>query len=286
MRVLPFDHLDYPDRLRNDLLRPEKIWVAGELVRRSVHVAIVGAREATPAALGYAHTLAGAVARAGGIVISGGARGIDGAAHRGAMDAGGVTWAVRPSGLKHAVPGEHAGLFEQIVKSGGATLSTHPPNVSNPRGLFHGRNRMLVSLSDVVVIVQARMVSGTRNTARWARDLNRPLWAVPCAPWLLEEEGFDGCAEEIRLGARPLWSTKKFLEAVGLVSPGPSDAPLRVRDNENENKVLQCIGTNGVHVDEIVLATGLAVGAVMTALLTMALEDVVVEARERWYRRN
>jgi DNA processing protein len=286
MRVLPFDHLDYPNRLRHTHKRPEQIWVEGDLTERKVHVAIVGAREATPLGLKYAQELAHDVAKAGGVVVSGGAIGIDAAAHEGALEANGVTWAVLPTGHDHPFPENHGELFTRIAASRGATLSQYPPETKTLRAQFHPRNRVLVALSDVVVIVQAGLISGTRNTAKWARELKRPLWAVTTAPWIEERgfNGFEGCFLEIARGAQPLWSTERFLKRVGLAPLGPALSSPPPRTNENENKVLECMGAREVHVDEIVLTTGLSVGQVVTALLTMALEDVVVEASERWYR--
>ncbi len=283
MRVFPFVHPEYPDRLRSDPTPPECIWVEGELVARPLHVAIIGAREATLAALAYAHDFARAVASAGAVVVSGGARGIDAAAHRGAMNGGGVTWAILPTGHEHPFPSEHAELFAEIPKRGGATLSQFAPESDHVRGSFHARNRVLVGLSDVVVIIQAGLKSGTRNAAKCARLLNRPLWAVPAAPW---DKGFEGCHHEIALGAISLTSTEKFLQALRLTSSVTSRAESVSRSNPNENKVLECLGTQPIHVDEIVLMTALSVGQVATALLTMALEDVVVEAPERCYRRK
>ncbi len=283
MRVLPFDHLEYPNRLRKLDDRPEQIWCEGDVTERRLHVAIVGARKATALGLKYARELARRVAQAGAVVVSGGADGIDAAAHQGALEANGVTWAVLPTGHAHPFPKNHDELFARIAASRGATISHYPPETKTHTAQFHPRNRVLVALSDVVVIVQARLISGTRNTAKFARELGRPLWAVTTGPWD-GGDGFEGCFHEIAGGAHPLWSTERFLEMVGLGRSARTRKLRLLRTNDNENKVLECLGGREVHVDEIVLTTGLSVGQVVTALLTMALEDVVVEASERWYR--
>ena len=288
MRILPFDHLEYPTRLRRAFEEPPQLWVKGDLTERGVHVAIVGARKATPVGLEYARALAQRVAKAGAVVVSGGAMGIDAAAHEGALDVEGVTWAVLPSGHRRPFPSDHAALFERIAKQKGAAISRFPPEMGSLPGNFHARNRLLAALSDVVVIVQARDGSGTRHAADCARQLGRELWAVTTAPWL-DGDGFEGCSLEMIMKerpARPLWSTEEFLRAVGLDGSSPLRTPPVRRVNDNENKVLDCLRGREVHVDEIVLTTGLSVSQVTTALLTMALEDVVVEARERWYRAN
>src|SRR6185369_346651 len=101
----------------------------------------------------FAHTLAGAIAGAGGVVVSGGAHGIDAAAHRGAMEAGGRTLCVAATGHARLFPADHAPLYEEIVKSGGAMIWPFSPETRAWTPTFRARNRVLVSLADVVVIV-------------------------------------------------------------------------------------------------------------------------------------
>jgi DNA processing protein len=282
VRSLGKDDQDYPERLRSLPRPPSPLWVDGEL-SGGVRVAIVGSRQPIDAARRYASDLAAAVASAGGVVVSGGALGVDGSAHEGALRGGGATWAVLPCGHNRSFPAEHEGLFAQIPRRGGATLSALAPDQPAALGAFHRRNGILVALSDVVVIVQAGLHSGTRNAAAWARKLKRPLWVVPAPPWM---EGFEGCAEELEWGANPLLSTERFLASVSLAYGQLSLGLPSIRENSNENKVLTCIGASGIHVDEIVDRSGLSVAEATTALLTLSLEDVVVEGPERCFRRG
>jgi DNA processing protein len=146
-------------------------------------VAVVGAREATAEALIFARKFAFDLARQGVAIASGGAEGIDAAAHRGALDAGGVTLVVAPSGFDHPFPEEHGPLFAEVVARGGCHLSPFATHVLPRRHQFFLRNGVLAALCHALVIVEAGVRSGTSNAARWARQLGRPCFAVPSAPW-------------------------------------------------------------------------------------------------------
>lgn len=192
-------------------------------------VAIVGTRWPTEGGAAFARELAGELAAAGVVVLSGGARGIDAAAHRGALDVGGMTVVVAPSGLARPYPPEHSALFLEILAAGGGHLSVAHPEERAALPRFHQRNEVMAALAHIVVVGEAPLRSGARHTARIARRLGRPVFAVPGAPW---NERALGALEELRLGARPLirprdvlgWLAEQRLHAIGL--PG---APLLVR---------------------------------------------------------
>jgi DNA processing protein len=141
-------------------------------------VSIVGTRAATGYGIHVTTELAAALAERGWTVVSGGAFGIDSQGHRGALAAEGVTIAVLPSGLDEPYPRAHHDLFEAIVGQG-ALVSEQPPGRSPTRPGFLVRNRLIAALSRGTVLVEAAVRSGALNTARHARDQNRPLMAVP-----------------------------------------------------------------------------------------------------------
>ncbi|MEO6418332.1 MAG: DNA-processing protein DprA, partial [Polyangiaceae bacterium] len=271
--------------------------VAGVLDPDALKVAIVGTREAHPDMVLFASSLAAACVTAGAIVVSGGAVGIDAAAHRGAIAAGGRTWAVAPTGREHVFPALHAELYQQVVDSGGALLWPFPPD-TEPRNTFHRRNEILVALADIVVVVQAGAPSGALNAAKWAVQFKRPLWAAPSPPWI-ESPGCWGLLDSG--GARSLRSILSFLKGIGLgpklegapVSPGsaqlallPSSVKVAPRDySEPEAAVLAVLGTQSIHVDELVVLTALSTSAAVTALLTLSLEHVLVEGPGGFFRR-
>lgn len=281
MRVLHLGDPEYPRRLRDSHPDPPReIYVRGELADARLCVAIVGSREADVEALDYANRLAARLAAQSVVVISGGALGIDGAAHEGALTAG-VTWAVLPCGFDRPFPTAHADLFERVARGPGAVVSLVPPDTVAKSGAFPLRNGVLVALADVVVIVQARLRSGTRNAARWARRLGRPLWVVPSPPW--KEDAFAGCVAELREGAAPLDSTEKLFASLGLAAEPVSPAQ-PARENEKETAILNALSRRPIHVDQIVSRTGLGAAELASLLLTLTLEDVVVEGPERCFR--
>lgn len=280
----------FPSRLRELPDPPAAIWIKGCLALRRVF-AVVGSRLPTPEAAAFAAELSQAIVRAGGIVASGGASGIDAAAHRGALDAGGPTWVVAGTGLLNAYPGEHEGLFEEVVRGGGALLSVFPPEAKATRTSFLQRNGLLAALAEAVVVVQAGLPSGALNTAAWAKRLARPLYVVPFPPWA--GAGFEGSAVELRGGARPLVSIDAFLRDTRLARPaetppgGGARAPKTASREltEDELALLAALEPSPLHVDEIAERSQVPSRALAWALLTLALENVVVEGPTGFFRR-
>ncbi|WP_394830777.1 DNA-protecting protein DprA [Pendulispora rubella] len=290
-------------------------------------VAIVGTREPTPEAEAFAHDLAAFCASNGVIVASGGALGIDAAAHRGALSVGGCTWAVLPTGCDHVAPEEHAPLYEQIVAEDGALVWPFPSSAVAHLSTYFPRNRALVALSDAVVVVQAGIPSGALNAAKHARLLERPLWVVSPPAWDMR---YAGSLDLLERGARPLTRGKQLLASLGLVPrrrSGQSDIQPREptkptrrrrRTKEEEQSALlfdpestsastgantptpphksfvptieaqalfRVAETMPLHIDELINRTQLPAAAVSTALLTLALENVLVEGPSGSFRR-
>ncbi len=282
----------YPARLAELPQPPPVLWISGTLFDGSrghaPAVAIVGTRKPVPEAASFAGELAGAVARAGGVVVSGGALGIDAAAHRGALAHGGRTWVVAPTGHTHVYPEGHGALYDEVVAAEGALVWPFAPPTIARRHNFFRRNGVLVALADVVVVVQAGIPSGALNAAAWARKLSRPLWVVPAPPWMRH---FRGCHAELdRGGARPLTSIDALLSSVGLqgrrrrrseLPPGGTSRAL----STEERAVFQATSATPRHADEIGSRAGLPARTLARLLLTLALENVVVEGPDGFFRR-
>jgi DNA processing protein len=297
---LPSGHPDFPlgllDLPRSGLIPCETLYIRGALPPPR-GVAIVGTREATPSAVKFARDLAGCVILAGFSVWSGGARGIDAAAHQGALEASGATVMVGGGGLDVTYPPEHAELFAEIARSGGALLSPYPDGTQPRPPYFLRRNAVLAALTLATVVVQAPLKSGARSTAAAARKLGRPLFVVPHAPW---DKCGAGCAQELELGARPLTSFSAFVAALRGGEPAAQLelplAPERVAPeralaralqeiDEDATRVLSAIDENPIHPDDLCERTQLPFASVTAALLTLTLQAVVVEAPAGFYRR-
>lgn len=206
-----------PAGLRDLSDAPRKMFLHGQLPSAPV-VALVGTRKPTESALKYTEELAYQLCRAGVCVASGGAQGIDTAAHRGALKAGGPTLVVAPCSFDRPYPDDNSELYEEIVRAGGGFITPYERGVPAQTHAFFARNAQLVALSSVVVVVQAPLRSGARNAALWARRLSRPLFAVPHAPW--DSRGA-GCLLELKLGASVLTSARDVLGRLGSMNLHP-----------------------------------------------------------------
>lgn len=186
------------DPLMAGLPYPVALWVRGSLPPQPA-IAVVGARKASPGGLEMAWTLGRDLTQAGLAVISGLARGIDGAAHEGALEAGaeaGATWGVLGSGLDHPYPAEHGPLMDRMAERGGV-ITCFPPWAHPKPKHFPRRNVLLAAWSEGVLVVEAAIRSGSLVTAKLALDHGKELFAVPGSEGtdaLLEE----GCAHEVR----------------------------------------------------------------------------------------
>jgi DNA processing protein len=271
-------HPDYPIRAACMRPAPDPLIVRGTLPA-APSVAIVGTRAATEAALGFTYELAGQLARMGAVIWSGGAAGIDAAAHRGALEAGGSTVVVMGTGFDRTYPADHRTLFEQVLEGGGGWLSMFPREQLGTRWSFLRRNELLAAMADAVLVVQAPLRSGARSTAAAARRMGRTLWVVPSAPW---EPSGAGCLEELRLGAELLPPLSAVAQRLGIRSPagapGPRELPSDLQGDERT--VAMAVGNGCRHADDICRSTGLGAHQVASALLTLCLRHVLVQGAD------
>lgn len=287
-----------PPRLASLPDPPRRLYVLGELPRGPA-VAIVGTREPSLEGAKFAHELAAELAEAGVAILSGGAEGIDCEAHLGALQAGGVTVVVAPAGYLKPFPEQHAELFARVLASGGAYVSLVPPNRAATQGAFFLRNRCLVGLSQLVVVVQAPFRSGARNAAKYARRLGRPLFVVPSAPWIPEGRG---CILEIKRGAavcegaRDVLRALDGLGAVPLPPEPPEPVELGIPSQESFDfeaasarqtepdpllelellRVVEAVAGGEADPDSLCLVLELPAARIQRALLTLRLRGVLV----------
>lgn len=251
----------YPQRLRA-LGIADPLHVVGQLCEGPA-LAIVGARGASIEGMERAHAWAKHAAGRGVRIVSGGALGIDGAAHRGAVDASragalgaaapGNTTVVLGSGVDVLYPARHERLFIQIAASGGALASTFPLGMQPRPGTFKRRNSIISALADAVIVVEADVQSGSLSTAAAARKQGRLVAAYPGSP---------GCAKLLASGAAIVENTDDVL---ALLAGRPRyPAPAVLDDNAARVRDALAMGVRGV--DAIVRHTGLSVRAVLRAL--------------------
>lgn len=211
----------YPPALRDLRDAPARVWLRGSDVPPSGRcVAVVGSRAASPYGAAQAHRLAADLAALGLAVVSGLARGIDSAAHRGALAGGGRTIAVVPSGLDRVTPAHNADLAGEILGRGGTLLAERATGAPFGPGAFVRRNRLIAALAAVTVVVEAAERSGALTTAAFAAALGRTVLAVPGD---VDRPTVHGCLALLRSGARPCAGAGDVVAA--LRAAGSADEP-------------------------------------------------------------
>jgi DNA processing protein len=210
--VVPINSPAYPGPLRTIDGPPPVLFVRGALGEATeLAVTVVGTRQPTPYGENVASRLGAALARANICTVSGGARGVDGFVHRGALGAKGVTVAVLGAGLDIVYPPEHFALFAEIVERGGALVAELPPGTRPDRGTFPARNRLMVALGRACVVVEAAERSGALISARFAAEQGKTVLAVP-GP--IDRAQSRGVNRLIRDGAKPLLDIMDVVEEV------------------------------------------------------------------------
>jgi DNA processing protein len=272
----------YPQPLRTIHDPPGVLFVRGELrPSDALAVAIVGTRHATQYGLAQAERLAMGLARAGYTIVSGLARGIDAAAHRGALKAGGRTLAVLGSGVLNIYPAEHGPLAEQIIAQG-ALLGENRPDAPPLPGAFPQRNRIVTGLSLGVIVVEAADRSGALISARLAREQDRDVFAVPGR---IDSRMSRGCHALIRDGATLVETVDDVLNVLGpLATPipiagGEGQPPIRhpaeLQLNEPEQAVLARIGDEPLTIDDVAAASGLPVQNVLATISVLEMRRLI-----------
>lgn len=256
--LVPID-AEYPKSLSAMVDPPLGLFVCGRLTDAPA-VAIVGSRKATPYGRQVARLLGEELAHAGVVVVSGMARGVDAEAHRGALEAGGVSWAVWGTGPDTVYPAEHAELAAELAVDG-ALLTEYPPGTPPRKHHFPERNRILAGLTRATVVVEAAARSGALITARLAMEEGREVLAVPGN---IFSELSVGPNTLLRVGARPLLTPRDLFDAIGVPPPAAaagnrSAAGSWVAEGE------------ALTVDEIAARAGVPVAEVVARLLDLEL---------------
>lgn len=269
----------YPRMLAEICDAPDVLYCRGAIEPRDeIAVGIVGSRRCSLYGRQQAERLAGGLARAGVTVVSGLARGIDAAAHHGALTASGRTIAVMAAGLADVYPPEHAELAVQVAEHG-ALLSESPLDRQPLPALFPQRNRIISGISLGVIIVEASRKSGALHTARHAMEQGREVFALPGRIDSLTSEG---CHDLIRDGVMLVRGVDDVLEALGpLIGPittGDDEqifSPRELTLNEQEREVLNQLTSEPSHVDEVLRQSELESSRVLATLTILEMKRMV-----------
>ena len=268
--VITRDDPAYPARLRTIADAPLALFVRGTLeTADDLAVAVVGSRRAGEYGRGVAVELAKGLAQAGLTVVSGLATGIDGTAHRGALDGGGRTLAVMATGIDRVYPSWHRGLAREIAQSG-ALLTEFPAGTPSLQFHFPKRNRIISGLTVGTVVVEAADRSGSLITAELAVEQGREVFAVPGPVGARTR----GTHQLLRQGAALAEGPEDVLREIAphLPSPAPAAAPTLT---DLETAVMAQLDGMPRSVDEVITRTGLSAGAVLETLLVLELRGVV-----------
>ncbi len=276
-----FAAADLPECLRDLSHPPAALWCLGDAASLSNApeglVAIVGTREASEYGVRTARRLAAACTRAGLVVVSGLARGIDAAAHRAALDVGGRTVAVQGTGVDVPYPVAHRALHREIQRQG-AVLSEMEPGTGAKPGCFPRRNRLIAALARVTVVVEAPFKSGAINTATQALELGRTVAAVP-GP--IDDPRAAGANALIRDGAQVVTSVDDLLGLYGLSTPkrgAGEDAGLDPADRN----LLALVGEDGSDAERIAQIARTPLRHVLSRLSDLELQGRLVRDGDRY----
>ena len=277
----------YPPLLRTIADPPPVLWARGDLASLTrPAVAIVGSRAATPYALEVAGRLAGELAERGVLVVSGLARGVDGAAHRGCVHAGGATVAVLGSGVDVIYPSEHRELAVSVCKSG-ALVSEHGPGVPPLPEHFPLRNRLISGISLGVVVVEANEKSGSLITARYALEQGRDVMAVPGSVLGGRNRGSHALLKD---GAKVIETAVDILEELGWsvaspAAPGPASTPKIFANSLVQDELLQNLTPGDSYdLEEMSATVGLTGSALLPRLTRWEMQGQLVKLPGGRYR--
>jgi DNA processing protein len=282
---------DYPPFLREIYDPPIVLYVKGKLTARDKNgVAVVGSRQTTHYGIETARKLSYQMAYIGVTVVSGGARGIDTAAHQGAMSAKGRTIAVLGTGINLVFPPENAELFERIAANG-AVMTQFPFNRPADKQSFPIRNRIVAGMTLGTVVVEANLTSGALITANFATEYGRQVFAVPGR---IDSPRSKGCHELIKKGAKLCESAEDILSEFEYLfpatnrppSPGETGVLPALELSDNEQKVFGTLDHEERTIDEVIRKSNLPSSAVSVALLSLEMKRLVRQLPGKLFVQN
>lgn len=282
---------NYPALLREIYDPPLVLYVKGDVSARDKGaVAIVGSRQTTHYGIETARKLAYQLAYLGVTVVSGGARGIDTAAHQGALAAKGRTIAVLGTGINLIAPPENAALFQRISENG-ALMTQFPFNRPADKQSFPIRNRIVAGMTLGTVVVEADLHSGALITSNFAAEYGRQVFAVPGR---IDSPRSKGCHDLIKKGAKLCESAEDILSEFEYLFPSSNKPPSAAETgvlpalelSAGEQKVLDALDSEERPIDEVIRKSGLPSSAVSVALLSLEMKRLVKQLPGKLFVKN
>ena len=291
-RFIPFFDAAFPPLLKEIPDPPVGLYVRGniEALTSKKTVAIIGTRKASLYGIGNAKKIAGELAVAGQIIVSGGARGIDTAAHEAVLDTSGTTFCVLGCGLDIVYPPENFELFKKITRQGGVVLSEFPFGKKADKRTFPQRNRIIAGISAGTLVVESEIAGGSIITANFAADYGRTVFALPGR---VEQPGSRGCHKLIREGATLITGASDLLEdltgtPVQTLLPlaeatDESAAPSRAHSAEAQKILSLLMCGEALSPDSIAERTSLPFPLVSATLLLLELDGLAARKADGCY---
>jgi len=273
IKILIWEDETYPQRLKEIEQPPPVLYIRGDYLPEDLFaVAIVGTRRVTAYGRQITEELAAYLASNRITLVSGLARGVDAIAHQTALKAGGRTIGVLGSGVDRIYPPEHRGLAEKMMESG-AIVSDYAPGTPPDASNFPPRNRIISGLSLAVVVIEAGETSGALITAEFAAEQGREVFAVPGSILAPQSKGTN---KLIQNGALPLLSVNDLMQPLNLTHMGEHKAARKtIPSDETEAHLMNVLGEEPLHVDEIRNQTELPIEKVSATLALMELKGMV-----------
>jgi len=290
-RIVIQEDEEYPALLREIYDPPIVLYVKGRLLPRDKNsVAMVGSRMTTHYGLEIARKLAYQLAYLGVTVVSGCARGIDTAAHQGALAGKGRTLAILGTGINLVFPSENAQLYERIIENG-ALVTQFPFNRPGDKQSFPIRNRIVAGMTLGTVVVEANLTSGSLITANFAAEYGRQVFAVPGR---IDSPRSKGCHDLIKKGAKLCEGAEDILSEFEYLFP-PTNRPPSAAEtgvlpalelSENEQKVYDTLSNEEISIDDVIRKSGLPSSAASVALLSLEMKRLIRQLPGKMFVRN
>jgi DNA processing protein len=287
-QIITQSDASYPPLLHQIPDPPPLIYVYGRLIPQKLHVAMVGSRWATQYGLRAAFQLSRGLTSYDAVIVSGMARGIDTAAHKGAIASDGQTVAVLGSGLENIYPPENKNLFHRIAAQG-AVISEFPLFADPEAHHFPMRNRLISGISHGTVVVEAGKKSGSLITARLAAEQNREVFAVPGN---INSFRSIGSHALIKQGAKLVEKANDIIEEFGQYHCEPTNneicanqiKPKETELTQAELNLLTILEPYPIHIDELVRTTGMGTGQLSSLLLQLEIKGLIIQTEGKYFQ--